>query len=64
LTAPRRPHTPGFAAADCRPVIGNDISRAVVWKGGDLSAVAGKPVRLALTLKDADVYAFRFAGSD
>jgi hypothetical protein len=53
---------PGFALEDCPPVFGDAIERTVTWKtGGDVSAHAGKPVRLRFVLKDADVFAFRFA---
>jgi len=52
---------PGFALADCHDVYGDDLERAVRWKGNpDLRALAGKPVRLRLEVKDADVYSFRF----
>jgi hypothetical protein len=52
---------PGFALADCHDVYGDDLERAVRWKGNpDLSSLAGKPVRLRLEVKDADVYSFRF----
>jgi hypothetical protein len=52
----------GFATADCDEIYGDDLDRAVKWKGGsDVSSLAGKPVRLLITLKDADVFAFRFA---
>ncbi|MGE5192293.1 MAG: hypothetical protein ACM3U2_07290 [Deltaproteobacteria bacterium] len=52
----------GFSLADAVETIGNDLDRAVHWKSGsDVSALAGKPVRLRLVLKDADVYALRFA---
>jgi hypothetical protein len=51
----------GFALADCQEQIGNEIDRVVSWnKGSDVSALAGKPVRLRLVLKDADVFSFRF----
>jgi len=34
----------------------------VSWKGGtDVSGLAGKPVRLRVRLKDADLYSFRFS---
>jgi hypothetical protein len=34
----------------------------VHWQGrSDLSALAGRPVRLRFVLKDADVFALRFA---
>ena len=52
---------PGFALVECHEVIGNDIERAVSWSGGDLGALAGKPVRLRFVMKDADLYAIRFA---
>lgn len=51
---------PGFALDDCREIIGNEIERAVLWKGGSLDSLAGKPVRLRFTMKDADLYAIRF----
>jgi hypothetical protein len=53
---------PGFAAADCVEVIGNEIDRTVRWKsGGDVSSLAGSTVRLRFVMKDADLYAMRFA---
>lgn len=52
----------GFALADSVEKIGNDLDRVVRWKSGtDVSALAGTPIRLRLALKDADVYALRFA---
>ncbi len=52
---------PGFALADCREQIGNEIDRIVSWKkGDDLSSIAGQPVRLRFVMKDADLYAFQF----
>lgn len=51
----------GFALDDCQEVIGNEIERAVVWKGGDLSMMSGKPVRLHFVMKDAGLFALRFA---
>lgn len=52
---------PGFALADCRPLIGDDVQRTVEWKTADVSALAGQPVRLRIKLKDAEVFAFQFA---
>jgi hypothetical protein len=54
---------PGFALEDCRELIGNEIERAIIWSGGDLSKVAGKTVRLRFVMNDADLYAIRF-GND
>jgi hypothetical protein len=51
----------GFALADCPPVFGDSLDRKVTWtSGGDVYALAGKPVRLRFVLQDADVYAFNF----
>ncbi len=52
---------PGFALKDCQQIFGDDLKRSVLWKGNsDIGALAGKPVRLNIALKDADLYAFRF----
>ena len=53
---------PGFALADCFPIFGDHIDFPVSWKGKgtDVGALAGKPIRIRFTLKDADLYAFRF----
>ena len=52
---------PGFSLDGCQPLIGNEIERIVTWKGGaDVTALAGRDVRLRFALKDADLYAFRF----
>ena len=52
----------GFSVEDCVMQIGNEIDRRVTWKSGsDVSALAGKPVRLRFSMKDADIFSFRFA---
>ncbi len=51
---------PGFALDDCAELIGNEINRPVVFAGGDLSSLAGQPVRLRFVMKDADLFALRF----
>jgi len=52
---------PGFTFEDSIEIIGDQIERAVRWKqGADVSALAGRPVRLRMVLKDADVFALRF----
>lgn len=54
---------PGYALADCREVIGNEIDRRVRWRSeSDVSALAGRPVRIRMRMKDADLYSFRFEG--
>ena len=55
----------GFALADCNETVGDRIRHVVRWKAGnDLSKIAGQTIRMRIVLKDADVYAFRFATSD
>jgi hypothetical protein len=51
----------GFALTECPEMIGDRIQQKVVWKrGSDLSALAGRPVRLRVVLRDAELYSFRF----
>lgn len=53
---------PGFMLDDSVEVIGDQIEREVRWKNSpSLAALANKPVRLRLALKDADVFALQFA---
>ena len=53
---------PGFALEDCAPITGDSIERVVKWKSrSDVSKFAGKLVRLRFELKEADLYALRFA---
>ncbi len=52
---------PGFAASDCKEIIGDEIERVVSWKGGsDLGRIAGQALRLRFVMKDADLYSLRF----
>jgi hypothetical protein len=51
----------GFGTQDCVELIGDRIAHPVRWKqGDDVSAWAGKPVRLRFVLKDADLYSLQF----
>lgn len=51
----------GFTKDDCDEIIGDQIEREVTWKGNaDVSAWAGKPVRLRFVMGDADLYSIRF----
>jgi hypothetical protein len=53
---------PGFTLADAPEAFGDKIDATFAWKNGDdVSALAGKPVRLRFVLRDADVYAYRFS---
>ncbi len=51
----------GFAMNDCPPIVGDAIERSIHWKNNaNLSALAGKPLRLVFELKDADLYSMQF----
>jgi len=53
---------PGFEMAASEVLFGDEIAHEVKWrKGSDLAALAGKPVRLRVSLQDADLYSFVFA---
>ena len=52
----------GFSAEDCEEIFGDEIARTVRWKqGGDVSALAGRPVRVRFEMREADLFSFRFA---
>jgi hypothetical protein len=51
----------GFALADMPPLYGDELDATAIWKSADVSSLVGKPVRLRFVLKDADIYALRFA---
>ncbi|MCG6188455.1 glycoside hydrolase family protein [Maribellus maritimus] len=56
---------PGFTINDCQEIIGNEISRIVTWNGKtDVGSLAGKPVRLYIYLKDADLFSFKFTSKE
>jgi hypothetical protein len=53
---------PGYALADADEIVGDEIARTVTWRGAaDVSALAGRPVRLRFVMKDADLYSLRFS---
>ena len=52
---------PGFTAAECVEIIGDDLDRVVRWESGtDLSALATQPIRLHIRMIDADLFAMQF----
>ena len=52
---------PGYTLEECPVLVGDSLEREVKWTGGgDVSALAGKPVRLRFVMKDADLYGLRF----
>ena len=53
---------PGYGLAECDEVFGDALERRVTWRDrDDVSAFAGRPVRLRIVLSDADLYSLRFA---
>jgi hypothetical protein len=53
---------PGFTLEDCDLIhTANELDRRVQWRGrSDVSALAGKPVRLRVVFSNTDLYAFQF----
>lgn len=52
---------PGYALEDAVELYGDAIEQVYRWKSGaDISALAGKPVRLRFVLVDTDLYSYRF----
>ena len=52
---------PGYTAADCVPIYGDEIDRVVRWRGKrDLTSLAGQPVRLRFVMSECDLYSLRF----
>lgn len=52
---------PGFTLLDADPLNGNSVRMVASWNGKqDLSALAGKPVRLRFKMRGAHLYAFQF----
>jgi len=53
---------PGFTLTESHELVGDEIDRTYNWRlGPDVARLRGKPVRLRFHLKDADLYAYRFA---
>ncbi|MGQ9731305.1 MAG: hypothetical protein ACUVX8_08500 [Candidatus Zipacnadales bacterium] len=52
---------PGYTLDDCQELYGDEIEGEVRWQGGNLTALAGRAVRLRFVMVDADLYAFRFS---
>jgi hypothetical protein len=52
---------PGYSLEDCDPIYGDAIDRRVTWKGNKtVEPLAGKPVMIRMTLREADIYAMKF----
>ena len=51
----------GCSLDDCHEIIGDTLAYTVRWRHGtDVRPLAGHPVRLRVTLADADLYSFQF----
>lgn len=51
----------GFTLDECPQMFDDRLDQVVTWEhGGDVSHLAGKPIRLRFVLKDADLYSLRF----
>lgn len=51
----------GFSLADADELYGDSIDQSAAWKGAvDVSALAGREVRLRFVLSDADVFSYQF----
>lgn len=51
----------GYGFDDADPITTTGFDQPVTWRGrGDVSALAGKPVRLRIHFKNAKLYAFQF----
>jgi len=51
----------GFDLDSCNEIYGDEIERLVLWKDrSDLSQLTGTPIRLHFSMKDADLYSFKF----
>lgn len=52
---------PGFNLNECPPIFGDRVAATVPWRpGANTGSLSGKPIRMRLRLRDADVFAFRF----
>lgn len=52
---------PGFSLAECDELFGDTVNRTITWRDkDDVSALAGRPIRLRMVLSDADLYSLKF----
>ncbi len=52
---------PGFTAADCKVINADAIDYQVQWRGGaDVGELAGRPVRVQLSMRNTRLYAIQF----
>lgn len=41
-------------------IFGDSLDRKVVFENGNISSLSGKPVKMEITMRDADLYSFKF----
>ena len=52
---------PGFSLDESEEIFGDSINQVAHWSGGsDLGELAGRPIRIRVVLKDADLYSIQF----
>ena len=52
----------GYRLEDSQAFYGDEIATTAQWKdGSNVGKLAGKPVRLRIQMRDADLYSFRFS---
>jgi hypothetical protein len=52
---------PRYSLQDAKELIGNYIEHAAAWRHGtDVSPLSGRPIRLKLVMKDANLYSLQF----
>lgn len=57
----RHTPVPGFTLADADVITATAVSHPVSWQGStDVSSLAGQPIRLRISFKNAKLYAFQF----
>ena len=52
---------PGFSADDCVAFFGDELEAQLTWKKARLAQLRGRVVSLHFVLRDADLFALRFA---
>ena len=53
---------PGYGLSEATEIFGDQIDGTVTWnRGSDVSRLSGRPIRLRVELRDADLYSFRLA---
>ncbi len=52
---------PGRGVQDCRPITGDHLDAVVQWKmGADIGALANRPARLRIELRNSSLFGFQF----